>query len=354
MIATGLSASTQSGVGIAAATVSLMISYEISQKFKELAKDNPDGKLTEKQQAAHVLAHAVLGAAVAAAGGNDALAGGASAGGAEYLAPKVNAFLYGTADPEKLTAEQKDTVANIMSLAGAGVGSAVGNTSTNAVSGSLNAESAVENNYVTTIATKGRKVVQIAKQGKLPTGKDILPIAEAGLLVATACAITRECDGKEVLSDVWSGKFEDEFSLSSENINSSGNQKQSNNQLTNTSQTATGSPQIEPPDEEQSKNKDKNDKVDNILNNSVQRTNRNSLSQYDRNITNQNSWQQANKDFDSLNLQNVRTFQTKYGEGRIGTLPDGRIVNVRPGSSNGQITLEIKSKSSNKVIKIRY
>ncbi len=51
--------------------------------------------------------------------------------------PKVSTFLYGTADPEKLTAEQKDTVANIMSLAGAGVGAAVGNTSANAVSGSL-------------------------------------------------------------------------------------------------------------------------------------------------------------------------------------------------------------------------
>ena len=147
MLATGLSASTQSGVGIAAATVSPMISYEIGQKFKELAKDNPDGKLTEKQQAAHVLAHAVLGAAVAAAGGNDALAGALSAGGAEAVAPKVSTFLYGTADPEKLTAEQKDTVANIMSLAGASVGAAVGNTSANAVSGSLNAESAVENNY---------------------------------------------------------------------------------------------------------------------------------------------------------------------------------------------------------------
>ena len=62
--------------------------------------------------------------------------------------PKVSTFLYGTADPEKLTAEQKDTVANIMSLAGAGVGAAVGNTGTNAVSGSLNAESAVENNWL--------------------------------------------------------------------------------------------------------------------------------------------------------------------------------------------------------------
>ena len=63
---------------------------------------------------------------------------------AEAVAPKVSEFLYGTADPEKLTAEQKDTVANIMSLAGAGVGVAVGNTSANAVSGSLNAESAVK------------------------------------------------------------------------------------------------------------------------------------------------------------------------------------------------------------------
>jgi len=33
MIATGLSAPTQSGVGIAAATVSPMMSYEIGQKF---------------------------------------------------------------------------------------------------------------------------------------------------------------------------------------------------------------------------------------------------------------------------------------------------------------------------------
>ena len=54
-----------------------------------------------------MLAHAVLGAAVAAAGGNDALAGGASAGGAEYLAPKVSEFLYGTADPENSQQNKK-------------------------------------------------------------------------------------------------------------------------------------------------------------------------------------------------------------------------------------------------------
>ena len=67
---------------------------------------------------------------------------------AEAVAPKVSTFLYGTADPEKLTAEQKDTVANIMSLAGAAVGATVGGSGANAVSGSLNAESAVENNWL--------------------------------------------------------------------------------------------------------------------------------------------------------------------------------------------------------------
>lgn len=146
MVAAGLSAPTDSAGGIAAATLSPAASYKIGQDFKKLAQANADGKLTDKQQAAHVLAHTVLGAAVAAAGGNDPLAGGISAGGAEYLAPKVSQFLYGTDDPEKLTAEQKDTVANIMSLAGAGVGAAVGNSSTNTVQGGLNAESAVENN----------------------------------------------------------------------------------------------------------------------------------------------------------------------------------------------------------------
>lgn len=147
MVAAGLSAPTDSAGGIAAATLSPAASYKIGQDFKKLAQANADGKLTGEQQAAHVLAHTVLGAAVAAAGGNNPLAGGISAGGAEYLAPKVSQFLYGTDDPEKLTAEQKDTVANIMSLAGAGVGAAVGGGSTNTVQGSLNAKTAVENNW---------------------------------------------------------------------------------------------------------------------------------------------------------------------------------------------------------------
>ncbi|PJO76997.1 septum formation inhibitor Maf [Neisseria sp. N177_16] len=72
------------------------------------------------------------------------------------------------------------------------------------------------------------------------------------------------------------------------------------------------------------------------------------------NRTNDRAWKQAQNDFDSLRLQNIRQINTQYGQGRIGTLPDGRTVTVRPGSSNGSPTLQINSKTSNKVIKIRY
>ncbi len=62
---------------------------------------------------------------------------------------------------------------------------------------------------------------------------------------------------------------------------------------------------------------------------------------------------QANKDFDSLNPSNVRTIQTKDGPGRTGTLPDGKTVTVRPGSSDGRPTLEIR-KPNGRGDEIRY
>ena len=62
---------------------------------------------------------------------------------------------------------------------------------------------------------------------------------------------------------------------------------------------------------------------------------------------------QANKDFDSLGPQNVRDIDTPFGPGRTGTLPDGRQVNIRPGSSNGgPPTLEIQQGKNR--IKFRF
>jgi hypothetical protein len=58
--------------------------------------------------------------------------------------------------------------------------------------------------------------------------------------------------------------------------------------------------------------------------------------------------EQANKDFDDLEPQNVNDFDG----GRTGTLEDGRKVNVRNKSSDGRPTLEVQE--GKKKTKIRY
>ena len=62
---------------------------------------------------------------------------------------------------------------------------------------------------------------------------------------------------------------------------------------------------------------------------------------------------EANKDYDKLNPQNSKEIKTDYGKGRTGTLADGSKVNVRPGSSYGEPTLEIQLPNGRR-IKIRY
>ena len=130
-IAAELITPTQSAAAIAAATASPMISYKIGQYFKSKNTESPS---------AHILAHAVLSAAVAAAGDNNALAVTISAGGAEAAVPVINTWLYGEIDRSALTAEQKETVSAITNLLGTATGAAIDNSSTNATQGSLNAQ----------------------------------------------------------------------------------------------------------------------------------------------------------------------------------------------------------------------
>ena len=51
---------------------------------------------------------------------------------------------------------------------------------------------------------------------------------------------------------------------------------------------------------------------------------------------------QANRDFDSLGVKNVKDINTAYGPSRSSNLSDGRKVTVRPGSTDGHPTLEIR------------
>ena len=135
-IGTGLSAPTNSAGGIAAATASPIVSYQIGQYFK--------GKDAEGSTA-HLVAHAIVGAAVAAAGGNDAVTGGIAAAGTEALAPAVSKWLYGK-DTKDLTSDEKNTISSIVGLAGAATGAIVGGSKTDVAQGSQAGLTAVDNN----------------------------------------------------------------------------------------------------------------------------------------------------------------------------------------------------------------
>ncbi|WP_370389330.1 hemagglutinin repeat-containing protein [Snodgrassella alvi] len=146
-IGAGLAAPTNSVGGILAATASPVVSYQIGQYFK--------GKEAEGSTA-HLVAHAVLGAAVAAAGGNDALAGALAAGGSEAIGPVVSKWLYDK-EPKDLTAEEKATVSAISGLAGAATGAVAGGSMADAAQGNQAAHAAVDNNRLIVTGDKAAK-----------------------------------------------------------------------------------------------------------------------------------------------------------------------------------------------------
>ncbi len=131
----------------------------IGDYFDGLAQSNQSGTLTAGQETAHVLAQGILGAAVAAAGDNNAFTAGLAAGASEAAAPILSNWLYGTSDPEQLTADQKSTLTNIASLAGIGIGATTGN-GADIAAGSQLAENAVENNALSATDAKQRQDAQ--------------------------------------------------------------------------------------------------------------------------------------------------------------------------------------------------
>lgn len=143
----GLAASSGSAGSIVAGTLAPAISYQIGQYFKENADRNmADGGLrSEEGSATHLLAHALLGAAVATATGDSALIGALAAGGAEAAAPSIAKFLYGK-DSKDLTASEKDTVSTIAGIGGAMLGT-FQDGMLSATAGSNAAKNAVENNW---------------------------------------------------------------------------------------------------------------------------------------------------------------------------------------------------------------
>ena len=95
-------------IGDTVRAASPQLAYQIGQEFKR--KD-------QEGSAQHLLAHAVLGAAVSYATGNNITTGALSGAGSEVAAPALANYLYGTNEPSELNQEQKDTIVSILNLA---------------------------------------------------------------------------------------------------------------------------------------------------------------------------------------------------------------------------------------------
>ncbi|MEI7256981.1 VENN motif pre-toxin domain-containing protein, partial [Dickeya dadantii] len=111
--------------------------------------------------AANTLAHALLGAVVAQAGGNNALAGAAGEAGGELAARALMEALYPGKKADELNEDQKQLLSTLSTIAGGLAAGVVGNTGTDAVQGAQSAQVATENNF---LSVSEKSELEIAKQ----------------------------------------------------------------------------------------------------------------------------------------------------------------------------------------------
>ncbi|WP_254379799.1 hemagglutinin repeat-containing protein [Pantoea ananatis] len=119
----------------------------LAAKVKELTTGNaPYGELTDTQKLNNLMAHALLGGVVAELSGGSAAAGATGAVTGELATPAIALALYGTADSDKLSPEQKANLSALATLA-SGIAAGVSSGSTaGAATGALAGKNAVENN----------------------------------------------------------------------------------------------------------------------------------------------------------------------------------------------------------------
>lgn len=128
-------------IGNVSRAASPQLAYQIGQEFKR--KD-------QEGSAQHLLAHAILGAAVSYATGNNVTTGTLSGASSEVAAPALANYLYGTKDPSELNQDQKDTITSILNLTTVvATYTATDGSTADAVSASEIRKAGVENNNYT-------------------------------------------------------------------------------------------------------------------------------------------------------------------------------------------------------------
>ncbi|QYM97699.1 hypothetical protein FGI04_18070 [Dickeya ananatis] len=153
--------------------------------------------------AANTLAHALLGAVVAQASGNNALAGAAGEAGGELAARALMDALYPGKKPSELNEEQKQYISTLATIAGGLAAGVVGNTGADAVQGAQSAQVAVENNSLGDIAqaqSEGKTLEQKAREYVKAENERYKKENCAGLS-AEACSVKMYDERREALKE---------------------------------------------------------------------------------------------------------------------------------------------------------
>ncbi|CNL05911.1 hemagglutinin-like secreted protein [Yersinia aldovae] len=137
----GLQAATAAIQGLAGGDMAKALAGASAPYLAEVIK-----KSTGDNQAANLMAHAVLGAVTAHASGNSALAGAAGAATAELMAPTIIAAMGW--DKDNLSEDQKQTVSALATLAAGLAGGLTGDSTADTVAGAQTGKNAVENNFL--------------------------------------------------------------------------------------------------------------------------------------------------------------------------------------------------------------
>ncbi|EPW5279693.1 hemagglutinin repeat-containing protein [Yersinia enterocolitica] len=135
----GIQAATAAIQGLAGGNMAQALTGASAPYLAEVIK-----KSTGDNQAANLMAHAVLGAVVAQVNGNSALAGASGAAMGEYIAQQM----YPGIKREDLTEEQRQTISALGTLAAGLAGGLTGDSTADAVAGAQAGKNAVENNYL--------------------------------------------------------------------------------------------------------------------------------------------------------------------------------------------------------------
>jgi len=137
----GIQAATAAVQGLAGGNIGQAISGAASPYLAEQIH-----KLTEGNPEAQAMAHAVVGAVVAQASGNSALAGAAAAATASAATSVIAKTLYGTDDYSKPDETQKQTISAPSTLASGLAGGLAGDSAASAVAGAQAGKNTSENN----------------------------------------------------------------------------------------------------------------------------------------------------------------------------------------------------------------